>query len=231
MVNGDEQKHAPELPTGHFLTSKSPCGNRVILVVIAKRYVDTMVAPPSYDNLISEIAEVVTLHYRKWVSEHLNEEVYAYVVYATALVSNIGISVMTEQGLMRVASDYKIRYEYQESLAQLVVDLRWSVADTPYCGDYQELFTQTNARLYGMMSYVDLLDVGDPAFTTHVETLYSILVSALNQFRQSALDGATRPMLYVDFGDMSDAERLWFIERCNTQERIDWYTKTLAMTR
>lgn len=190
-----------------------------------------MAPHPSYDNLISEIAAVVTLHYRKWVSEHPDDELYAYVVYATALVSNIGISVMTEQGLLRVASDYKTKYGYPESLDQLVLDLRWSVADTPYCGEYQEIFTSINARLYGMMTYIDSLEVGDPAFTTHTQTLYSILVASLNQFRQNALAGETQILLYVDFGDMSDAERLRFIEQCNTRERIDWYTETLGMAR
>jgi hypothetical protein len=36
-VNDDEQKNAPELPIGRFLISKSPCGNRVILVVLLRK--------------------------------------------------------------------------------------------------------------------------------------------------------------------------------------------------
>lgn len=188
-----------------------------------------MASYPTYDNLASEIEDVITSHYRIWVAEHPCDDIYAYVIYATALVSNIGISVMTEQGLLRVASDYKTKHGYPETLTQLAIDLRWSVADTPYCGDYQEFFDRVNGRLYSMMSYLDSLEVGDPAFKTHTETLYSILVDALNRFRLNVMDGESRIMLYVDFGDMSDAERLWFIDQCNGRERVEWYTETLAM--
>ena len=92
---------------------------------------------------------------------HPDDDLYAYIIYATPLVSNIAVSVLTEQGLKRVASDYKTKFGYTETLGQLEVDLRWSVADTPYCGDHQELFASLNARLFSMMTYVDSLDVDD----------------------------------------------------------------------
>lgn len=136
---------------------------------------------------------------------------------------------MTEQGLRQVASDYKNKHGYEESLEQLAIDLRWSGADTPYCGDHQELFASVNGRLNGMLPYVDSLDVEDPAFTTHTDTLYSILVAALNHFRQNTLGGATRPMLYVDFGDMSDEQRLMFIEQCNVPELVKWFCSSIEL--
>jgi hypothetical protein len=188
-----------------------------------------MAAPPTYDNLISAVSDALALHYRKWVAEHEGDEIYAYVIYATPLVSGIGISVLTEQGLRQVASDYKTNHGYEETLEQLAIDLRWSVADTPYCGDYQELFGSVNERLNAMMPYVDSLDVDDPAFARHTNTLYSILVSALNLFRRETLRRAKRPMLYVDFGDMSDAERLMFIEQCNDPELVEWYCSTIEV--
>ena len=129
--------------------------------------------------------------------------------------------------LRRVASEYKSKHGYEESLEQLEIDLRWSVADTPYCGEHQELFASVNDRLSGMMPYVDSFDADDPAFTTHTDTLYSILVAALHRFRQHTLGGATRPMLYVDFGDMSDEERLRFIEQCNVPEVVNWYRSSI----
>jgi hypothetical protein len=187
-----------------------------------------MVAPPTYENLTTDVYEALTSHYRKWIAEHGRDDIYAYIIYATPLVSTIGISVLTEQGLKQVASDYKAKYGYEESLEQLTVDLRWSVADTPYCGDYQESFESVNERLNNMMPYVDSLDVDDPAFSTHTNTLYSILVAALNQFRQEILGGSMRPMLYVDFGDMSDEERLMFIERCNAPELVAWYRSSVG---
>ena len=97
------------------------------------------------------------------------------------------------------------------------------MADTPYCGDYQESFALVNERLNEVMAYVDSLEVDDPGFSEHVTTLYSVLIAALKQFRHEVLDGEVRPMLYVDFGDMSDAERLMFIEQCNDDELVDWY--------
>ena len=186
-----------------------------------------MVAQPNYDNLTSEVCEALARHYRAWITEHPHDEIYAYIIYATPLVSNIGISVLTEQGLKQVASDYKTKYGYVESLEQLEIDLRWSVADTPYCGDYQESFTFINERLENMMPYVDSLDTDDPAFSTHTATLYSVLVSALNQFRREILDGEMHIMLYVDFGDMSDAERLEFIKQCNETKLVDWYRSSV----
>jgi len=186
-----------------------------------------MAATPTYDNLISKVSDALASHYRKWVAEHDGDDIYAYIIYATPLVSTIGISVLTEQGLKQVASDYKTKHGYEESLEQLAIDLRWSVADTPYCGDYQETFSSVNERLNDMMPYVDSLDVDDPAFATHTDTLYSMLVAALNHFRQDTLGGAIRPMLYVDFGDMSDEERLMFIERCNDAESIAWYRSSI----
>jgi|GEM_PF-5516842 len=182
---------------------------------------------PNYDNLISEVADAISQHFKKWVTEHSTDEIYAYVVYATPLVSSIAISVMTEQGLREVASDYKTKYEYDEPLEKLITDLRWSVADTPYCGDYQELFETVNDRLGAMMSYVDSLDYDDPALTIHTRTLCSILVNALNGFRQDTLRGENRPLLYVDFGDMSDEERLGFIQQCNRPAMVEWYTSSI----
>jgi hypothetical protein len=190
-----------------------------------------MVRPPNYDNLISQISDALTLHYRTWAAEHGSDDIYAYIIYADPLVSAIGISVLTEQGLQQVALDYKTRHCYKQSLDQLAIDLRWSVADTPYCGDHQEIFKSVNERLSNMMPYVDLPDVDDPAFTAHMDTLYSILVAALNHFRQDALGGASRPMLCVDFGDMSDQERLMFIKQCNEPDLVEWYCSSIDKAR
>ena len=185
---------------------------------------------PTYRNLASEISEALTQHYRKWVAEHHSDDVYAYVIYATPLISNLGVSVLSEQGLQQVASDYRTKYGYEESLDQLTQDLRWSVADTPYCGDYQELFLSVNERLHAMMPYVDSLEINDPAFAHHTDTLNAILVSALKLFRRDVLGNAKQPMLYVDFGDMSEEERLWFIERCNDSELVKWYCSSITPT-
>lgn len=182
-----------------------------------------MVAQPNYDNLASEVCEALASHYRTWIAEHVHDDIYAYIIYATPLVSNIGISVLTEQGLKQVAWEYKTKHGYEESLEQLENDLRWSVADTPYCGEYQESFAFINERLANMMPYVDSLDTNDPAFSTHTATLCSVLIAALNQFRREILDGEMRIMLYVDFGDMSDAERFEFIEQCNDTKLVDFY--------
>ncbi len=186
-----------------------------------------MVAPHSYDNLTAEVAEALIAHHQQWVTEHPDDDVYAYVIYAHPLVSSIAVSVLTEQGLKQVASHYKDQLGYKETLAQLERDLRWSVADTPYCGDIQEVFDLVNARLQSMMDYVDSLEVEDPRFRTHMDTLCSILVDALNQFRHRELHDKILPMLYVDFGDMSDEERLWFIERCNSPEVVESYRASL----
>lgn len=182
-----------------------------------------MVAPPKYDNLSTEVCEALACHYRRWIADHRCDDIYAYIIYATPLVSNIGISVLTEHGLKQVALEYKTKHGYEESLQRLEDDLRWSVADTPYCGDYQESFAQVNERLNEMMAYVDSLEVDDPGFSKHVTTLYLVLIAALKQFRHEVLSGERRPMLYVDFGDMSEAERLMFIEQCNDSELVDWY--------
>ena len=186
-----------------------------------------MVAPPSYDKLIDEVADALATHYQQWAAEHSTDDIYAYVVYATSLVSTIAVSVLTEQGLKQVASDYKNKHGYDEPLDQLERDLRWSVADTPYCGDIQEAFESVNERLQSMMEYVDTLEVDDPAFSTHIDTLYNILVSALHKLRHTKLKDSAWPMLYVDFGDMSDDERLWFIEQCNDPEVVAWYCSSL----
>ena len=61
------------------------------------------------------------------------------------------------------------------------------------------------------------------ALTATDERWNVVLIAALKQFRHEVLDGETRPMLYVDFGDMSDAERLMFIKQCNDSELVDWY--------
>ncbi|GAB5407090.1 MAG: hypothetical protein Aurels2KO_53210 [Aureliella sp.] len=203
--------------------------NRLNAAVIPAGSLSPMVTLPTYDNLISDVSDALAQHFQRWIAEHDGDEIYAYVIYATPLVSNIAISVLTEQGLQRVASDYRTKHGYEETLEQLRMDLRWSVADTPYCGDYQELFASVNERLNAMMPYVDSLDVDDPAFTTHTDKLYSILVAALNHFRNHTLSGTTRPMLYVDFGDMSNEERLAFIEQCNEQELVEWYNSSIEM--
>lgn len=188
-----------------------------------------MVAPPKYDNLISEISDALTLHYRTWVAEYESDDIYAYIIYATPLVSTISIAVLTEQGLKQVVADYKTEHGYRESLEQLENNLRWSVADTPYCGDHQEIFKSVNERLNKMIPYVDSLDVDDLTFMAHTNTLYSILVAALNHFRQDTFGDVSCPMLYVDFGDMSDEERLMFIEQCNEPELVEWYCSSIKM--
>jgi hypothetical protein len=55
--------------------------------------------PPSYENLTQEVTDALALHYQTWLNEHGGEEIYAYVIYATPLISNLAISVLTEQGL------------------------------------------------------------------------------------------------------------------------------------
>lgn len=181
----------------------------------------------TYDNLTEDVADALAAHYRQWVAEHPTDDIYAYVIYPTSLVSTIAVSLLTEQGLKQVASDYRTSHGYDESLDQLERDLRWSVADTPYCGDIQEAFESVNKRLQSMMAYVDSLEVDAPAFFTHIETLYRILVAALHRIRHTQLQDEPWPMLYVDFGDMSDEQRLWFIEQCNDSEIVDWYRSSL----
>lgn len=183
---------------------------------------------PNYDGLDFEVAAALRQHYQQWVLEHQHDEVYAYVIYPTPLCTSISVSVLSEQGLSQVAHEYKTKHGYEETLEQLTRELRWSVADTPYCGDHQELFDPVNDRLRPMLQYVDSLEVSDPAFGEHMETLHKVLVDALKQFRRKALTGASRPMLYIDFGDMSDEKRLWFIKQCNDEEEVvDWYLATL----
>ena len=83
-----------------------------------------MVTPPKYDNLTTEVCEALACHYRRWIAEHPCDDIYAYIIYATPLVSNIGISVLTEHGLKQVALEYKTKHGYEESLQHLEDDLR-----------------------------------------------------------------------------------------------------------
>ncbi len=182
-----------------------------------------MVTTPTYSDLRGEITEALRSHYRRWIGEHPEDDVYAYVIYATGLVSAIGVSVLTEQGLQKVAAQYRGKAKCPQSIEWFERDLRWSVADTPYCGDFQECFDHVNDRLQSMMPYVDSLDVEDSAFSEHIDRLYAALIDSLSQFRRTELNGAIRPMLYVDFGDMSDEERLWFIQQCNTPGLVEEY--------
>jgi hypothetical protein len=192
--------------------------------------------PPSYENLTQEVTDALALHYQTWLNEHGEEEIYAYVIYATPLISTLAISVLTEQRLQQVALDYKSNYEYdKQTLEQLVDELRWSVADTPYCGDYQEIFSAVNERLQDMMPFVDSLELDNELdnleFNKHMETLYDSLVASLNEFSKQVLRDVQQPLLYVDFGDMSDEERLVFIKRCNDPDRVDWYSESIARSR
>lgn len=188
-----------------------------------------MPKPPDYHNLVSEIFDALAQHYRKWCDAHPDDDIYAYIIYADALVGSLGISVLTEQGLLQVASEYKTKLGYEEPLDQLMSELRWSVADTPYCAEYQGFFDKVNERLAATMPYIDSLDVGDPEFDKHLGTMYAILVSSLQELRRDVLGGAEQPMLYVDFGNMSDEERFGFIEKCNSPDQVEWYCRTLEM--
>ena len=128
-----------------------------------------MSAQPSYNNLTEAVIDALIAHYTQWGTEHSTDDIYAYVIYATALVSDIVISALAEQGLKQIAADYKNRCGYRETLDQLEHELRWSVADTPYCGDHQEVFESVNERLQSMMPYVNSLEIDDPAFSTHTD--------------------------------------------------------------
>jgi len=143
-------------------------------------------------------------------------------------VSSLSVSVLTEQGLAKVASIYKKKHGYKESLEQLAIDLRWSIADSPYCAQsqYQKLFDAVDERFGGMMDYVDSLEEDDHAFEKHINKLYSVLVKALKLLRSKKLGKGTKPLLYVDFGDMSEEERLSFIEQCNNKQAVKWYKET-----
>lgn len=185
-----------------------------------------MIQKPNYDNLTVEIYQSLKNHYEEWIKNHSNENIYAYVIYATSLVSNISVSVLTEEGLMKVVQKY-INYDNGETEDQLEKDLRWSVADSPYCEDNEEVFDSINDRLYTYMTYIDSLEIEDTKFNLHINKMYSILVSALNLFRNKVLNNSKTPMLYVDFGDMSDEERLWFIEQCNNHEIVEKYLSTI----
>ncbi len=152
---------------------------------------------PCYDHLADEIAGALSSHYELWVRDHPTDDVYAYILYPTPIVSRIAVSVLSEQGLKQVARDYKDKYGYSESLEQLERSLRWSVADSPYCS-HHHAFDDVNERLQAMTPFVHSIDVNDPAFETHFDTINSILVDALNQVRRTVLHGEPRPMLYVD---------------------------------
>jgi hypothetical protein len=187
-----------------------------------------MLKKPNYKNLSSDVFKALSQHYANWTSEHVDDDIYAYVIYTPPLVNSVTVSVLTEQGLAKVASTYKTKHGYKESLEQLAADLRWSMADSPYCAEqrHQKIFNAVNARLQPMMEYVDSLDEDDPAFDKHVEKLYAILVDALNQFRNETLGGDKSPLLYVDFGDMSDEERLSFIKQCNGKKGVKSYLES-----
>lgn len=182
-----------------------------------------MVSVPSYENLAEEVHAAVAAHYFRWVAEYPNEKVYAYVIYAEPLLSTFAISVLTERGLRQAAADYQVRYRDTETIEELERELRWSVADTPYCGDFQDLFDTVNQRLGSMMPFLDSLSIEDPAWQAHFDILHSALIEALRRLRREQLNDSARPLVYVDFGDMSDEERLWFIEQCNASDAIEWY--------
>ena len=186
-----------------------------------------MPAEPNYDNLSAQIATAMGEHYSRWTTDHGDETIYAYIVYPTALISRVGISVLTEEGLRLTAAKYRTNHGYTETTEQLIDMLRWSVADTPHCDQYQESFDAVNSRLAKMIGYVDSLEIGDPKFNQHTDKLYKILIESLNEFRDSMLQHGN-PLLYVDFGDMSDEHRLWFIKQCNDEKLVEWYTTTLS---
>lgn len=184
-----------------------------------------MQAEPDYHDLAEQIAQAIELHYRHWIASHPQEQLYAYVLYTDPLMGSVEMTVLSEQGLEKIA------YAYQESgdpasLEQLKQQLRWSVADSPYCGEQQDEFDVINNRLWKMQDYVNEIDDDDQAFDDYIDKMSHILASALNQTRKHVLNNSEELLLYVDFGDMGEEERVWFLEHCNGKEQIHWFKET-----
>lgn len=177
----------------------------------------------------TELLDAVKTHYRLWSAAHGKEGLYGYGFYTPPCVEWAGAVAFSEAGLQRVVEEYQKKPRYvSESGQALARSLRWSPADSPYCGSYPDAFEKVNQTLRAISETTHALDIDDPRFDEHMDTLYRSLVHALRRFRLEELAGSERPLLSVWFGDQSEEEIEFFVGSCNSGPVADWYHETVA---
>jgi len=175
-------------------------------------------------NVEKELLEAAKAHYRSWRAEHAEEILYGYGFFTPPCVEWACAVAFSEAGLQQVVDDYRSKPRYAaESVQALTWSLRWSPADSPYCGSYPEAFEQANTTLSEISENTHALDANDSRFGTHVDSLYLALIGALQQFRKEAFAGSERPLLSVWFGDQSPAEIEFFVRSCNSAPVCNWF--------
>ena len=181
-----------------------------------------------FDGLSDELCEVATQYHDWWRQKYDGESVYAFGFYTPPCVEFANIVVFTDEGLRKVANEYRENDDYaDQTIDALMNDLRWSPADSPHCGENgDDIFSAVNERLADISETTHGFDDVGAAFDRHLDLLYNCLISALLNFRAGPLAGSRKPLLSVWFGDQSPEEIEYFIEHCNDDEMVAWYRRT-----
>jgi len=180
-----------------------------------------------YKELSKALQDSIEAYYRWWNDTYPNETVYAFCFFSEPLVRYAGVVVFTEEGLKKVAKEYKAdEYYKNKDLVSLEKDLRWSPCDSPHHYEKEDdlndiIFDGVNNSLNKIFHYTDSLALDDPKFEEHLSNLYSSFVKALNGFREKSLNGSQKIILSVWFGDQSEEEIKYFITNCNGPKLID----------
>lgn len=182
-----------------------------------------------FSHLEDELLDAVKSHYRLWSDAHGKERLYGYGFYTPPCVEWVSAVAFSDVGLQRVVEEYRNKPHYvSESPQSLAFTLRWSPADSPYCGSYPEAFEKVNHTLSAISAITHTLHVGDHRFDEQMDLLYRALVHAIRRFRVEKIGGSETPLLSVWFGDQSEKEIDFFVRNCNSASAVDWYYETVA---
>jgi hypothetical protein len=174
-----------------------------------------------YEGVAEKLQDAIEIYYKWWVEKYPDEKIYSLCFFSEPSVSYAGVTVFTEEGLQKVAKEYKsLESLKSENIDSLTKDLRWSASDAPHQCENESIFENVNIDLSQIAEYTDSLE-DDSKFNEHINVLYGLFVTALNGFRQSCLNGAQDIILSVWFGDQSEDEIGYFIKNCNGQELIE----------
>lgn len=177
-------------------------------------------AETMFEGLQQELTAATFEFWDRWQQKYPEETVYSFGLGTDSLAQSAGGIVMTEQALRRRALDYQKDVYPGRPVEKIAWDLRWSAYDSPHLFEFAEIFRPVETKLNAIYEHNMALPDDSPEFDANIKRLYAIFVGAMNEFRRQRLNNEQDVLLMVWIGDISSDEFDWFLESCNSPERV-----------
>jgi hypothetical protein len=162
---------------------------------------------------------------------HPKDRFYCFAFYTSGEFSFVALTASTDEGLDRVAQEYKKNPRYSAmSIADLKTDLKWSPDDSPLHGAAEDVLTALEPLLAGTTAELRRRS-DEKSYYEFAAQLRACFANALTRIDAEGVfgSGEERKKVVVNLlmGDQSYEDRIEFAERVNPPESVNMLRQDL----